>query len=52
MSQCARRVTTFRAFPKKAIKYAEGALTADEYEPDRQARADARTEINRLEASL
>ena len=36
----------------KAIKYAEGALTADEYEPDRQARADARAEINRLEASL
>lgn len=36
----------------KAIKYAEGALTADEYEPDRQARAGARTEINRLEASV
>ena len=36
----------------RAIKYAEGALTADEYEPDRQARADARAEINRLEASL
>lgn len=33
----------------KAIKYAEGALTAEEYEPDRQARADARAEINRLE---
>lgn len=36
----------------KAIKYAEGALTADEYAPDRQARADARAEINRLEAGL
>lgn len=33
----------------KAIKYAEGALTPEEYEPDRQARADARTEINNLE---
>lgn len=36
----------------KAIKYAEGALTADEYEPDRQARANARAEINRLEETL
>lgn len=36
----------------RAIKFAEGALTAEEYEPDRQARADARAEINRLEASL
>lgn len=36
----------------KAIKYAEGALTAEEYAPDRQARADARAEINRLEAGL
>lgn len=33
----------------KAIKYAEGALTPEEYEQDRQARADARTEINNLE---
>lgn len=33
----------------KAIKYAEGALTSEEYEQDRQARADARTEINNLE---
>lgn len=36
----------------KAIKYAEGALTPEEYEPDRQARADARTEINNLEDAI
>lgn len=36
----------------KAIKYAEGALTSEEYEQDRQARADARTEINNLEDAI
>lgn len=36
----------------KAIKYAEGALTPEEYDQDRQARADARTEINNLEDAI
>lgn len=36
----------------KAIKYAEGALTSEEYEQDRRARADARTEINNLEDAI
>lgn len=44
--------TFLAATDYRAIKYAEGALTADEYEPDRQARADARAEINRLEARI
>ena len=36
----------------KAIKFAEGALTIVEYESDRVARANARREINELEALL
>lgn len=36
----------------QAIKYAEGLLTAEEYEPIKQQRQAWRDEINRLEAEL
>lgn len=36
----------------KALKFAEGVLSAEEYEPDRLAREQLRKEINELEAEL
>lgn len=36
----------------KAIKYAEGLLTEEEYEPVKAARQAWRDEINKLEAEL
>lgn len=36
----------------KAIKYAEGEMTAEEYEPIRQKRSEWRKEINRLEEEI
>ena len=36
----------------KAIKYAEGLLTAEEYEPIRQQRQEWRKQINELEKAL
>lgn len=36
----------------KAIKYAEGLLTAEEYEPTKKQRAEWRARINELEAQL
>lgn len=36
----------------KALKFAEGILSAEEYEPDRLAREQLRKEINELEAEL
>ena len=36
----------------QAIKYAEGEMTATEYEPIRQKRAEWRTEINRLQEAI
>jgi hypothetical protein len=36
----------------KAIKYAEGAMTATEFEPTKTQRALWRAEINELEAEL
>ena len=36
----------------KAIKYAEGLLTAEEYEPIKQQRQAWRNQINQLEAEL
>lgn len=36
----------------KAIKFAEGALSAEEYEPDKLAREQLRKEINELETEL
>lgn len=36
----------------KALKFAEGVLSAEEYAPDRLAREQLRKEINELEAEL
>ena len=36
----------------QAIKYAEGVLTAEEYEETKQSRAAARARINEIEAEL
>ena len=36
----------------QAIKYAEGELTASEYEPIRQKRSEWRREINRLQEEI
>jgi len=36
----------------KAIKYAEGLITAEEYEPIKEARQELRNKINELEKQL
>lgn len=36
----------------QAIKYSEGELTAEEYEPIKQQRREWRAEINRLESEV
>ena len=41
-----------RASDYKAIKYAEGLISAEEYEPIKEARQELRNKINELEKQL
>jgi predicted transcriptional regulator len=43
---------SLRASDYKAIKYAEGLITAEEYEPIKVARQQLRDRINQLEQQL